>query len=483
KNIPFHLREQHNIKVGDPIFIFDEEQLNRLGLSADEKKYVRPFYKNSAIKRGCIHYGYHLFVLYLNACNDESKIPAFVEYLSKFIAILNPRREVENGRIRWFDLWWPRERSIFESEKLVTSRRAKQNTFAYENMGTYPQSDITLITPKAETKESLKYLFSLLNSSFLNDWYGRNTKKKGNMREYYFTPLSKVPIRKIDFDNADEVKIHDLLGGIYFTQPEQKEDHVFDKITRTYIRQKGLADYYITLKKELYELAEAGFVFDPETELNDSNGIKISRIEFANYLFKNQIANIQFVRDVLLFFPKIVKNPTLYSFNPTERKEAESLLVNCTYFIKSETKDILIKGINTERMISLFAEPCSVGSCSFECSFDLITKENKLIEVEAKTKEDANWLVEMIQALLRKEKIINWEMLLSIPVRNQEMEKIIQEKRKFIIEALKPIDVKVKSRLDEIFQNREIEPLEKIKNIHYLQYLIDQYVNYLYSGD
>lgn len=484
KNIPFHERQKHDIKIGDPIFVFDEEQLNSLDLSDDENDYLKPFYKNSAIKRGCIDYESNLFVMYLNACSDESKIPGFINYLSKFKGILYPRREVENDRIRWFDLWWPRERNIFESEKLVTSRRAKENTFAYENMGTYPQSDITLITPKPETKESLKYLFTLLNSSFLNDWYGRNTKKKGNMREYYFTPLSKVPIRKIDFNNADEVSIHNILGGIYSTQPDvDTTDYKYEKITQTYILQKGLADHYILLKNELYEMVDAGFIFDPETELNERNGIRINRIVLANHLFSKGIEDIKFVRDSLLFYPKLAADPTLYSFNPTEKKEVEELLGNCTYFIKSKTKDFVIKGVDNSSMLSLFAEPGDIGSYYFECSFDLITKENKVIEVHSKSKEDANWLVEMIQAILRKEKTITWETLLSIPVRNQQMETVIKEKRDYIFGALKPIDSKVKTRLDEIFQNRETEPLEKIKNIHYLQYLIDLYVNYLYSGD
>ncbi len=192
---------------------------------------------------------------------------------AKFRSVLNTRCEVENGRIRWFDLWWPREQKIFESEKLVTSCRAKENTFAYENKGTYPQPDITLITPKEDTLENLKYLLALLNSSCLNNWYGSNTKKKGNIRrefwkllflrytlslkcsftkvnsafssiasleksnfqnpfrEYYFTPMSKIPIRKIDSDNPDDVKIHSVLGEIYTTQPADDDGFIFDKVT------------------------------------------------------------------------------------------------------------------------------------------------------------------------------------------------------------------------------------------------------------
>ena len=64
------------------------------------------------------------------------------------------------------------------------------------------------------TKENLKYVFTLLNSEYLNNWYGKNTKMKGNIREFYFTPLSKVPIRKIDFNNPRSVVNSVMIGTL-----------------------------------------------------------------------------------------------------------------------------------------------------------------------------------------------------------------------------------------------------------------------------
>ncbi len=482
KNIPLTERTQHNIQIGDPVFVFDEEQLHALRLSDEEKKFIKPFFKNSDIRRGYIDTGNTQFVLYLNACNDESDIGGFLSFLNKFRSILKSRREVENGRIRWFDLWWPREQKIFESEKLVTSRRANENTFAYENLGTYPQSDITLITPKEGTRENLKYLLALLNSSFLNNWYGSHTKKKGNIREYYYTPMSKIPVRRIDFDKPDEAKIHNILGGIYLTQPDDNKKYTYDKATHTYIYKKGLTDYFITLKTELNQLLDIGFLFNPETIISELSDIRVNEIKMASYLFDNHLADIAFVRDAMLFYPKVVKDPTLYSFNPTERKEAEQLLGKCTYFIHSETKDLTIKHVNADRMNSLFAEPAGVGDYHFDYYFDLVTKDNQIIEVSSKTREDAEHLIKMIKTLLSKEKTISWESLLSIPVRNAEMDRFIYEKQIFIFDALKPIDGRAKVRLEEIFRNRDYESIENIKNIHCLQYLIDLYVSYLYQS-
>ena len=482
KKIPRSDQDSFGIKAGDPIFIFEKEQLAELHPTDQEMKYVKPFYKNSDIHRGFVDVHEMQFVLYNNDCELESEMPNIINYLQRFRGILNPRREVESGSIRWFDLWWPRDRNIFESEKLVTSRRAKENTFAYENKKTYPQSDITLITPKQGTKENLKYLFALLNADYLNAWYGKNTKMKGNMREFYFTPLSNVPIRKIDFDNPDEVFIHDLLGGCYSGIEANDPDYHFDEITQTYIRQKGLTDYYISMKSELYNLKKIGFDFDPEKEVTNPDSIKVDLFILADFISKNQLLQMKFVRDVMLYYPALIKDPTLYSFNSTEKTEVKTFLSNCTWFIKSTTKDVQIKGVKADRIESLFNDAGDFGNYGFECSIDLITNDNKVIEVDCKTQADAGYLARLVQSSLKKSKFISWESLMAFPVKNEEIDNFIQEKKAIIFNALSPLSEKLTTRLDEIFHNREVEPIAKINNINCLQYLINRYVDYLYKG-
>ncbi len=482
KKIPRSDQEIYGIKAGDPIFIFDKDQLAELHLTDQEMKYVKPFYKNSDIHRGFVDVHEMQFVQYNNDCHDESEIPNIINYLQRFRGILNPRREVESGSIRWFDLWWPRNRNIFESEKLVTSRRAKENNFAYENRKTYPQSDITLITPKQGTKENLKYLFALLNADYLNAWYGKNTKMKGNMREFYFTPLSKVPIRKIDFDNPDEAFIHNLLGGCYSSCDIADPDYHFEEFTQTFIRQKGLTDYYISLKSELYHLKKIGFEFDPEKELSNPDAIKVDLFSLVNFLSGSFMADVKFIRDVMLYYPALIKDSTLYSFSSNEKTEVESFLANCIYFIKSTTKDLHFKGVKADRIESLFNDAGDFGNYGFECSIDLITDDNKVIEVDCKTQEEAGYLARLVQSYLMKSKLLSWEALMAFPIKNEEIDAYIQEKKGIIFDALSPLNEKLIYRLNEIFHNREIEPIAKIKNINCIQYLINRYVDYLYNG-
>ncbi|MDP1623647.1 MAG: N-6 DNA methylase [Bacteroidales bacterium] len=482
KKIPVTEQNDYNIKPGDPIFIFDLDQLETRHFSENELKYIKPFYKNSEIHRGFVDFNELQFVIYSDDIDNIEETPSLKNHFNRLGSLLRDRLVRYEEDYRWFNLHRGRNKNIFESEKLVTSRRAKENTFAYENKRTYPQSDITLITPKEETRENLKYLFALLNSDFLNSWYGKNTKMKGNMREFYFTPMSKIPIRKIDFESVDDLFVHDFLGGYYTSQEPKDPGYHFDDITQTYIRQKGLTDYFISLKHEIYSLKNIGFEFDPEKEVTNPDSIRVDLNKLADFLVVNHLAQIKFVRDAMLFYPSLIKDPTLYTFNSTEKTELQSLLSNCTYFIKTTTKDIHIKSVKADRIESLFNDAGDFGNYGFGCSIDFITNDNKVIEVECKTQEDAIYLADLVQAYLKKSKLASWETLMAFPVINEVMERFILEKKSVIVNALSPLNEKLISRLEQIFQNREIEPIAKINNINCLQYLINRYVDYLYKG-
>ena len=482
KKIHSNDRDSFSIIPGAPIFIFDKNQLDALQLSESEMEFVKPFYKNSDIHRGYIDLNDFQFVIYSDNIENIDDTSSLKTHFNRLSTLLKDRLIRYEEDYRWFNLHRGRNKNIFESEKLVTSRRAKENTFAYENNKCYPQSDITLITTKPGIRENLKYLFALLNSEYLNSWYGKNTKMKGNMREFYFTPLSNVPIRKIDFDVVDEVFIHDLLGGCYLSKETNNPDYHFDLATQTWIKQKGLTDYYILLKSELYKLKEIGFEFDPEKEMTNPDSIKIDLLTLVDFLSDSHPMQIKLVQDVILYYPSLIKDPTLYSFNSTEKAEVRSLLSNSTYFIKTITKDIHIKGVKADRLDSLFNDTGDFGNYGFECSIDLITNDNKLIEVECKTPNDASFLVGLIQFWLKKSKLLSWETLLSFPIKNKEMEEFIIEKKGIISNALSPLNEKLTNRLDQIFTKRETEPIAKINNLNGIQYLINKYVDYLYKN-
>ena len=474
--------DKNNIQVNDPIFILNKDEVSSIVKNASELLFMKSFYKNSDIQKGFIDFSEELYVIYSQEINDLESCENIQTHLSKYKDILEDRREVIEEKIRWFDLWWARDKEIFENEKLVTSRRSDRNRFAYENLNKYPQSDITIITKKEETKENLKYLLALLNSKLLDDWYGKNTKLKGDMREYYFTPLSKVPIKQIDFNNKDEVKVHNILGGVYSPVETKSKGYKYDLVSNTWIKEKGLIDYYMEIKKELYELKHSGFLFNPENSLASKNEIEVNFFDLcSNDISKN--VKKEYFEDLSLFESLFSKGKDIDKFSSIEKEEVKRLLKECEFYIKSNTKDFVIKGIASESSDSLFPDDTEFAKYGFKFLLSLKTKENGIIEIEAKELYRAQELVERINFLLRENKYLSWDQLKSIPFSNPQLKTLIEDKTSFIYEALKPVDKSVEKRLEEIFEKDETQTFDKIKNLNYLQTLVDYYVEWLYNTE
>lgn len=226
KHIPSDIIQEYNIKVGDGIFVISQDELNLLNLSGDEKKLIKPFYKNSDID----HYYVDInkpdskYIIYVNNQTKIDEYPNIKMHLEKFKYVLTERLSKYNEKYNWFELHRPRDQKIFKSEKIVTSKRQSRNTFALENQKRYEQSDITIITKKEKVDEDLKYILALLNSKLLDFYYGYMGKTKGIIREYCYTPLLSILIRRIDFEKSEEKKIHDrlveLVNQIIFAKTE-----------------------------------------------------------------------------------------------------------------------------------------------------------------------------------------------------------------------------------------------------------------------
>ncbi len=203
--------DKYHIKIGDGIFVLSESELAQLNLPAKEKEIIKPTYKNSDISGYITEDEKNEWLIYTTKDTKINDFPKIKEHLEKFHPILEQKRECQEGKLPWFSLHWPREQTIFEDEKIVSPYRAEVNSFSYNNGGFYGSTDMYFITKKSTTKESIKYILALLNSTLLDTYCSHQLKPKGKIREYFPTPLSKIPIYPIDFKNPKEVKIYNTL--------------------------------------------------------------------------------------------------------------------------------------------------------------------------------------------------------------------------------------------------------------------------------
>ena len=190
-------------------FIVDEDAITKFKL---ENKILVPLLRNSHIFRYYVEHK-DLYLIYTTNETDLNMYKNVKEYLERFRASLENRFQFKDGTCSWYSLSIPQSRELFDnaSEKIFCPYRARRNTFAYDNEMHYGLTDTYIIVPKENCEMNIKYLLALLNSQVLDFWYHHAGKAKGRMNEYFTTPLSKIPIRKIDSSNPEETSIHNEL--------------------------------------------------------------------------------------------------------------------------------------------------------------------------------------------------------------------------------------------------------------------------------
>jgi len=146
--------------------------------------------------------------------------PLIYAHLSKFKNNLKKRYDY-NGSIDWWKWAFPRNERVFLKNKnkpkiFVPSKdRTPYSRFCYTADFCFGTQDSVVLTKKSTlNKESMKYILCLLNSNLLNEWYKSKGIRRGDVRQYSLQPMSKIPIRQIDWSNINDIKNYKELEEI-----------------------------------------------------------------------------------------------------------------------------------------------------------------------------------------------------------------------------------------------------------------------------
>ena len=167
------------------------------------KSIIKPYYKNSDIFKWKTNSTSRKDLLYIDSSVtvDQNTL----KYLLPHKAFLENRREFREGKRPWVELHWAREKTIFESPKILIPYRCKTNNFAYNDIPWYASTDVYILTNK-ENNNNLYYLLGILNSKLLFTWLYNKGKRKGEILELFPTPLKQIPIPPRDLINAKEIE-------------------------------------------------------------------------------------------------------------------------------------------------------------------------------------------------------------------------------------------------------------------------------------
>ena len=240
------LSDHLNVGVGmvtgfDKAFILEESQLNQY--SDTEKSLIYKFVKAKNCQRFIINNpSYYLFMDHI-----ESEEQLKAEFPNIYSTFLNYKSDLEKRYMTKNKKWWHwatvRNFELYKSnlnnEKLFVPciDRALKARYSYTNKPFYGSGDVLMIAKEKNIQESLKYILAWLNSELINKWYRIKGSKKGQRIQYTQSYVSKIPLRLIDWNNDNEVKIyHEIIARIdklLLNQDEiiEKEiDDLFDKL-------------------------------------------------------------------------------------------------------------------------------------------------------------------------------------------------------------------------------------------------------------
>ena len=209
----------------DPVFILEERgsgryYSNALKLEVSiEETFLRPLYKSGEMKRYTLHKNSRYVIFpYQNGKLIEwneiaSKAPNTAEYLRSCKEILAKR---ENGRwvgSQWYCYSRNQALEIISSPKILTADLNPFANYCYDEKGEacFPGGAAGGYGVVLD-KKSYLYVLGLLNSKAV-DYYHKSisTNFRGGWFGYDAKIIRNIPIRKINFSDIDDVKLHDEM--------------------------------------------------------------------------------------------------------------------------------------------------------------------------------------------------------------------------------------------------------------------------------
>lgn len=159
----------------------------------------------------------------------ESSFPAFALHLEPFKPRLQGRYDYGRDLPYWewaflrnFEFFsQPTEKLFVPCKDRLTKRNRLR--FAVVRSGIFPTQDVTAISLLPNVRESLYFFAAMLNSQPMYEWVRLKGLMKGGVAEFSERPITSLPARLIDWNNPNEVAIHnriDELARSYVCEPD-----------------------------------------------------------------------------------------------------------------------------------------------------------------------------------------------------------------------------------------------------------------------
>jgi adenine-specific DNA-methyltransferase len=213
-------------------------QLNGQLLTEEEKKHTIEVIKAKNLES----FFYSEITKYIFVNEIENEIIFKTKFPNFYAQLFDQRTKLEkryqyNREIHYWQWVFLRNYHLFNSafpRIFVPSKERISNKdyfrFVYVSQGIFPTQDVTAIFPKVNTKESIHYILAFLNNHRVFDWLKNKGIIKGNIVEFSEKPISSIPFKKINWQNKNELDLHDQITCLTKEYLKQKNGLILNKV-------------------------------------------------------------------------------------------------------------------------------------------------------------------------------------------------------------------------------------------------------------
>ncbi|MCM1140306.1 MAG: Eco57I restriction-modification methylase domain-containing protein [Muribaculum sp.] len=246
-----------NKKVGDGIFVVNAEELEKIGLTTEETKFVRPYYTSKQIKRYYSDSSNVEWILYTptNMNDIIEQYPNIKRHLDQFARAMTSVNKP-------YGLHRTRVQENFEGAKILSLRKCVGHPqFSYVPFDSFVSRAYMVIKT---SRFDLKFLTGLLNSKLIEFWLLKKGKMQGANFQVDKAPLLKIPIATKDSKRQKD-NIADIVSGIIALKSANKSANT-----------EALENQIDHIVYHLYDLTyDEVLIVDPQTP--------ITREEYENF--------------------------------------------------------------------------------------------------------------------------------------------------------------------------------------------------------
>ncbi len=200
-------------------FVIDGDTRARLvEENPNSAELIKPFLAGREVKRYSI-LAPSKYLIFTRRGVDIKSFPAIHRYLHQFKSRLEPKPKDwlgdawsgrKPGSYKWFEIqdtvdYW----QSFEKSKIVLPDISLRGNFTYDSCNAFLANTGYFIAVDD------KYLLGILNSKLITFIYSSiSSTYRGGYLRFIYQYLAQLPVRAIDFDNLDDVAMHDEMVAL-----------------------------------------------------------------------------------------------------------------------------------------------------------------------------------------------------------------------------------------------------------------------------